>query len=154
MEGFRLSEFEQGDSRFVGFDAQANFRLTDYVWLKAGFGFVDAKLSEDNENLPRIPPFHGRVEVEIPHDALTVSPEVVWSATHDETFRSETPTDGYVVFNVKAQYTLVRTHQAHIFAVNAYYLTNVLYRMHTNFIKDFAPEIGRGIKFTYSLRFF
>ena len=154
VDGFRLSEFEQGDSRFVGFDAQANSRLTDHVWLKAGFGFVDAKLSEENENLPRIPPFHGRVEVEILHDALTVSPEIVWSATQNKTFRGETPTDGYVVFNVKAQYTLARTHQAHIFAVNAYNLTNLLYRMHTNFIKDFAPEIGRGIKFTYSLRFF
>jgi len=57
--------------------------------------------------------------------------------------------------NVKAQYTLARTHQAHIFVVNAYNLTNELYRMHTNFIKAFAQEeIGRGIKFTYSLRFF
>ncbi len=44
--------------------------------------------------------------------------------------------------------------QAHIFSVNAYNLTNELYRMHTNFIKELAPEIGRGIKLTYSLRFF
>ena len=69
-------------------------------------------------------------------------------------FRDELPTDGYVVLNVKAQYLLARTHVAHIFTVNAFNLTNELYAMHTNFIKVFAPEIGRGIKSTYSFRFF
>ncbi len=91
----------------------------------------------------------------MPWGAFAITPELVWSASQDKIFSiGETPTDGYAVLNVKAQYTLARTHQAHIFVVNAYNLTNELYRMHTNFIKAFAPEIGRGIKFTYSLRFF
>jgi len=29
-----------------------------------------------------------------------------------------------------------------------------LYRNHLSFIKDFAPEIGRGVRLTYTLRFF
>jgi len=155
IDNLRVAEFRQGDARFVGFDAQANFRLAEFLWLKAGFGYVDAKLTEIDEHVPRIPPFHGRVELEIPYHGLTVTPEFVWSMQQDKIFSSgETPTDGYTVVNVKASYMLPRTHQAHIFAINAYNLTNELYRMHTNFIKDFAPEIGRGIKFTYSLRFF
>ena len=150
-----MARFAQANARFVGFDAQANFRVSEYLWVKAGFGYVDATLTELDENVPRIPPFHGRVELEIPYQGLTVTPEIVWSARQDRIFSvGETETDGYAVFNVKASYTLPRTHQAHIFAVNAYNLTNELYRMHTSFIKDFAPEIGRGIKFTYSLRFF
>ncbi len=155
IDGLRLAPFNQDDARFVGFDAQANFRVAEYLWLKAGFGFVNARLTAIDEYVPRIPPFHGRLELEIPYKGLTVSPEIVWSASQDKLFSTgETSTDGYVVLNVKAQYTLPRTHQAHIFAVNAYNLTNELYRMHTSFIKEFAPEIGRGIKFTYSLRFF
>lgn len=154
-DGLRLAEFQQADARFVGFDAQANFRLLEYLWLKAAFSYVDAKLTEIDETVPRTPPFHGRVELEIPYKSLTVTPELVWSAEQDDIFSTgETPTDGYTVLNLKAQYVLPRTHQAHIFAVNAYNLTDELYRLHTNFIKDFAPEIGRGIKFTYSLRFF
>ena len=155
VDGLRLAEITQGDARYVGFDAQASFRAAEFLWIKAGFGFVNAKLTDLDEYLPRIPPFHGRLEVEMPFDALTVTPELIWSAKQDKVFSTgELPTDGYAVFNVKAQYTLARTHQAHIFSVNAYNLTNELYRTHTNFIKDFAPEIGRGIKFTYSLRFF
>jgi iron complex outermembrane receptor protein len=29
-----------------------------------------------------------------------------------------------------------------------------LYRNHLSFIKEQAPEIGRGVKFTYTMRFF
>ena len=28
-----------------------------------------------------------------------------------------------------------------------------LYRNHSSFIKDLAPEIGRGVRFSYMLRF-
>ena len=45
-------------------------------------------------------------------------------------------------------------HMAHILAVSGYNLTNENYRLHTSFIKDLAPEIGRGVKVSYSLRFF
>lgn len=155
VDGLRLAEMEQDTARFVGFDAQANFRVARFLWIKAGFGLVNAKLTDIDEYVPRIPPFHGRLEAEMPWGAFAITPELVWSASQDKIFSvGETPTAGYAVLNVKAQYTLARTHQAHIFVVNAYNLTNELYRMHTNFIKAFAPEIGRGIKFTYSLRFF
>jgi iron complex outermembrane receptor protein len=154
VDGLREGTFIQGDSRFVGFDGQGSFRLQDHLWLKIGFGYVDARLTDADEALPRIPPFHGRLEVEMPFDELTVTPELVWAAKQDEVFRDETPTDGYTVFNLKASYVVTRSHAAHIFAVNAYNLTDELYRSHTSFIKDLAPEIGRGIKFTYSLRFF
>ncbi len=111
-------------------------------------------LTATDEALPRIPPFHGRVEVEMPFNELTVTPELIWATGQDEVFRDENPTDGYAVLNFKTSYILARTHFAHIFALNAYNLTDQLYRSHTSFIKDLAPEIGRGIKLTYSLRFF
>ena len=47
-----------------------------------------------------------------------------------------------------------RQHLVHILSVAGYNLTNELYRNHTSFIRDLAPEIGRGVKFGYSLRFF
>ena len=45
-------------------------------------------------------------------------------------------------------------HMAHILTVSGYNLTNELYRNHVSFIKDLAPEIGRGVKVGYSLSFF
>jgi iron complex outermembrane receptor protein len=154
VDGLRVAPYLQGDSRFVGFDGEGNFRLHENLWLKLGLGYVSARLTDTDEPLPRIPPFHGRFEIELPFKALTVAPELIWATQQDEVFFGETTTDGYAVFNLKASYVLARTHAAHIFSVNAYNLTNELYRMHTSFIKDLAPEMGRGIKFTYSLRFF
>jgi iron complex outermembrane receptor protein len=29
-----------------------------------------------------------------------------------------------------------------------------LYRNHVSFIKDFAPEIGRGVRFSYAAKYF
>jgi iron complex outermembrane receptor protein len=29
-----------------------------------------------------------------------------------------------------------------------------LYRNHVSFLKDLVPEIGRGVRLTYSMRFF
>jgi hypothetical protein len=37
---------------------------------------------------------------------------------------------------------------------SAFNLGDRLYRNNLSFIKDFAPEIGRGVRLTYTLRFF
>ena len=42
----------------------------------------------------------------------------------------------------------------HILSVRGYNLTDALYRRHTSFIKDLAPEVGRGVKLAYSMRSF
>ena len=72
----------------------------------------------------------------------------------DRVFRGETETDGYSILNARASYVWPKQHMVHILSVAGYNLTNELYRNHTSFIKDLAPEIGRGVKFGYSLRFF
>jgi iron complex outermembrane receptor protein len=38
--------------------------------------------------------------------------------------------------------------------VNVYNAGDRLYRNHSSLIKQFAPEMGRGIRFGYTVRFF
>ena len=154
VDGFRLAPTLQGDSRFVGFDAKGIFSLHRYLWLDIGVGYVDAKLTQADEPLPRIPPFRGSVGLDVNYRGLSVKPEVVLAAAQDRVYGDETPTDGYAVLNVTGSFTLARGRIAHIFAVRGYNLTNELYRNHTSYIKDLAPEVGRGVKVSYSLRFF
>jgi len=149
----RVAEFSQADGRFAGFDADASVRVADAAWVNVGVGFVDAEL-KTGEALPRIPPLRGRVSVDLPYRGVTVSPELLVAARQDQVFRGESDTSGYSIFNLKASYVLARPHLAHIFSVRGYNLTNELYRNHTSFIKDFAPEIGRGVALGYSVRFF
>jgi iron complex outermembrane receptor protein len=76
------------------------------------------------------------------------------ASDQERLFENETRTPGYTVFNLGASYTLARQHTAHIFGVDAFNLGDRLYRNHLSFIKDRAPEIGRGVRFTYTMRFF
>ena len=155
LDGLRIALFDQGDSRFVGYDTTGSFELRPQTWLHVNLGYVNAKLTETDLPSPRIPPLHGRVQVDVPiKNGITVSPELAWAAKQDRIFINETATAGYGVFNLGASYVLAKSHVAHQVTLRAFNLTNELYRNHTSFIKDLAPEIGRGLKVTYVLKFF
>ena len=154
IEGLSVAEYLQGDSRFIGFDAKGSVRLGAQVWVNLGLGLVDAELTRTNEALPRIPQLRGQLSVDVPYRGFTITPEWIFASKQDRVFRDETETDGSSVLNVRASYMWPRQHMVHIVSVAGYNLTNELYRNHTSFIKDLAPEIGRGVKFAYSLRFF
>ena len=76
------------------------------------------------------------------------------AADQNRLFPTETRTAGYAVFGISGSYLLARKHEAHIISFNAFNLGDRLYRNHLSFIKEFAPEMGRGLRVTYTLRFF
>jgi len=154
VNNLRVADFAQGDSRFVGFDAQGSVRLGGRVWAELRLGMVDATLTATDEPLPRIPPLRGQLSIDIPHGGLTITPEWVFSAQQDRVFRDEVVTDGYSLLNLKVSYVYPARHFAHVLSVTGYNLTGELYRNHTSFIKDLVPEMGRGLKVGYSVRFF
>lgn len=154
VDGLREAEYLQGDSRFLGFEANGTIELKGHAHVTLGAGFVSAKLTGLNEWLPRIPAFHGNLALEVPWRGVHITPEVTWAAAQRRTFHDETPTSGYATLNLNLRWERTAAHATHIVAVRGYNLTDETYRLHTSFIKDLAPEIGRGIKATYSLRFF
>ena len=143
----------QGNSRFTGFDARSSVRLAGLTWLTLGLGYVDAQLTTTGEALPRIPPLRGTLELDIPYGGFTLSPQVEFAGRQADVFRGETETDGYSVVNLRASYVWPRQDMAHILSFTGYNLTNALYRNHTSFIKDLAPEMGRGVRLNYAVRF-
>ncbi len=147
-------EYRQGKSRFSGFDGQISVSLHDYLWVNASAGYVRAELTQTSTALPRIPPFHGRLSLDMPYRSFTLSPELVWAAQQDRLFTNETETAGYTLFNVNASYILARGHHAHILSVSGLNLTNELYRRHTSLVKDLAPELGRAVRVSYGVRLF
>jgi iron complex outermembrane receptor protein len=155
-----VADYLQDDSRFIGTEIGLDVSVHPNVWLNLGLDYVDAELADplgalpSGTPLPRIPPLRGRVGFDFHYKGLSVRPEAVMSRDQDELFPTETRTGGYTVFNAVASYTLSRQHFAHIFSVNAFNLGDRLYRNHLSFIKELAPEIGRGVRLTYTVRFF
>ena len=69
-------------------------------------------------------------------------------------FPEEVPTAGYGVINLKASYTLPGQHYVHHFSVDVFNIGDKLYRNHVSIIKELVPEMGRGVRFSYAMKFF
>jgi iron complex outermembrane receptor protein len=153
-DGLVEANYAQGDSRFTGTELRFDVGLTRNIWLLTSMDYVNAELTDISTPLPRIPPLRGRVGFEAFYNGFRFAPEVVMARDQDRIFTTEERTAGYATVNLNASYTFTRQHHAHIFSVNAFNLNDKLYRNHLSFIKEFAPEIGRGVRVVYTIRFF
>ncbi len=152
-EGLPIVLYQQGNSRFTGYEASFLAGLNDWFWIKAGSDYVTAKL-DDGRYLPRIPSLRGRIGIELRLRGFTVSPEFVAVAKQDRVFDLETPTDGYNLFNLAASYTKNTGRLNHTITAALKNATDEFYRNHINVLKAIAPEPGRSFKVTYALSFF
>ena len=153
VSGFPIALFLQGDSRFTGTELSLDVTAHKYLNVLTGLDYVNAEL-KDGRALPRIAPLRARFGLDFHKGNLSIRPEFVAVRRQDRIFANETPTAGYGTANVTGSYTIARQHFAHIFSVNAYNLNNKLFFNHISFIKDISPEIGRGVRFSYTVRFF
>lgn len=151
-----VGAYSQGKARFVGADVSMNADITKWLGTFIIADTVKAELRDGGRPLPRITPLRVRVGADIRYKGLSVRPEGVFVKGKDagNIFSLETPTAGYNLFNLNASYSITSEHFAHVFSVGTSNLGNTLYRNHLSFIKDLAPEPGRGARFSYTLRFF
>lgn len=151
---FLIANYAQGTSRYTGAEARFDVALHNNLWLNTGLDYVNAELIQTNTPLPRIPPLRGHIGLDATYKSFNLRPEVILADSQTKLFPNETKTDGYVTVGLTASYTIASQHLAQIISVNAFNLGNELYRNHLSFLKDFAPEIGRGVRVSYTLRFF
>ncbi|MCS6953325.1 MAG: TonB-dependent receptor [Bryobacterales bacterium] len=152
--GLVEARYRQGASRYTGAEARTAVRLGGEVWLKLGMDVVDAQLRAGPSPLPRIPPARGKIGLDVHVGGFGIEPEVVLTNAQRQTFSTETPTAGYAVCNLSAAYTRASSRRLHRFTFTLFNAADRLYRNHVSLIKDFTPEIGRGVRFTYALRVF
>lgn len=152
-DGLTVAEYAQGTARYTGTEARFDAALHPALWLNLGLDYVNAELTSDSTPLPRIPPLRGRAGVEFRYKGLLLNPEVIMANSQDRVFPTETKTAGYAVLNLSGSYLFAQQHAAHIISFNFFNVGDTLYRNHLSFIKGFAPEMGRGFRVTYTLRF-
>jgi iron complex outermembrane recepter protein len=153
-DGLPVARYEQAKAKYLGVELGVDATFNKYLGGFISADAVRARLTDLDRNLPRIPPARIRAGFDIRYRDLNIRPEAVFAGKQNKTAPLETPTAGYGIVNISGTYTIARQHFAHIFTFNAYNLTDKLYRNHLSFIKEFAPEIGRGIRFGYTVRFF
>lgn len=165
--GLIVARFLQADTRYLGGEGSLDVGISKWFWLHGGVDAVDARLRgaapglQNDSPLPRIPPLRGRIGFDIRYKGLSLRPEAVIARAQERIVRPadpavviETSTPGYTVFNLNASYSIPRQHFVHVFSITAFNLGNRLYRNHLSFIKTIAPELGRGLRGSYTARFF
>jgi iron complex outermembrane receptor protein len=153
-DGLIEAEYAQSDARYLGAEARLELQMRTALWLNLGFDIVDAQLRELRTPLPRIPPARGRIGLDWRRGGLNIRPELMLVNRQWQVFPTETPTAGYALPNLLATYTYAHQHASHVFGVNFFNMSDRLYRNHLSFIKEFAPEIGRGVRFSYTVNFY
>jgi iron complex outermembrane recepter protein len=153
-EGLAVANYSQANSRYRGAEGRLDYHVHPSLWLNFGVDAVNAELKASKIPLPRIPPLRGRAGLDWRYKNFSVQPELVLTNRQDRVFSTETETAGFALCNVKATYTVTRQHYLQMFSVNLYNAGDRLYRNHLSFLKDFTPEIGRGLLVSYTIRFF
>ncbi len=152
--GLRIAEYSQADARFTGGEATLDLAVRPGFWINLGWDAVRSELVQDGTPLPRIPPMRGRIGFDASWKGFSLKPDMRLSARQSRIHPTETPTAGYAALNLEVSYTYARRHAAHLFSAALFNAADCLYRNHLSFIKDLAPEMGRGIRFSYTLQIF
>ena len=151
--GVTVISTEQADARHLGFEAEGRLRFGT-ADLAATASWVDAKFPDLGRHAPRIPPLNGQLKLDVPVRGLRIAPRLRWAARMDRLYAGETPTAGYAVLDLTVLWLLVSGSATHHLSVVGHNLTDAVYRHHTSVIKDVAPQMGRGVRISYSIRSF
>lgn len=153
-DGLIEAAYSQADTRYIGTEARVDVALHPSLWLNLGFDAVDAQIRYSHTPLPRIPPLRGRIGVDYHRAGWSIRPEIALVNRQWQTFPTETATAGYAVTNLMGSYVIGRQHVSHAWSVNLFNAGDRLYRNHLSLLKDFAPEIGRGVRFSYTINIY
>jgi iron complex outermembrane receptor protein len=153
-DGLVAADYLQHNVRFTGGEARLDVALHPKLWLKLSADTVNARLTGTHTFLPRIPPVKGRIGFDARYKGLSFRPELVLAYAQNKVFPTETTTAGYATVNLAGSYTIARAHIMHLFSAELFNTGDRLYRNHLSFIKEFAPEIGRGVRVGYTVQLF
>ena len=152
--GLTIVNFLQEDARFLGTEAGLDLNLHPMLWLNLGLDTVRTRLLRSDVPLPRIPPLRARLGFDFRYRGLSLRPELLLAGAQDRLFHQETRTAGYSLIGLNASYTIPRRHATQVLSVSTFNLADRLYRNHCSFLKELAPEMGRGVRINYSIHFY
>lgn len=143
--------FRQDDATFFGLDAEVRRELfvEDNIRLDAKlmFDWVEAEVDvSGNDNLPRIPPSRYGIGFDLSWSNTRITLDYTRANEQDEVAAQELVTDAYNNLSLKAVTSFdLGNSRLQLFAYGRN-LTDDEQRLHTSFIKDFAPAPGRSFE--------
>jgi iron complex outermembrane receptor protein len=146
-EGSPVYIFNQQDAELYGFEAEIDWHLNENLRVNAFTDYTRAKLthsSDENTNLPRIPPMRLGAEFHWEQDSWHAELGATYYSKQDKIADFETQTDGYTIVSAAFNYYLSLDDVDLTIFARANNLTNELARVHSSFLKDDAPLPARS----------
>ncbi len=148
---------EQRDAEFQGFEAQVNIPI-----LSTRYGYLDSELFadyvrgrfSDGGDIPRMPPLRYGAQLSWKNSRWMSSIRMTRAEEQDNPGDNETKTDGYWLLNMTANYHLNMAENSDIMLfAKANNLLDQDIRSSVSFLRDRAPEAGRGVEIGLRMTF-
>lgn len=149
VDGLPVFANRQGDARLYGFEAQASAVLARFGESRVSVdGLADLVRNpiDGVGTAPRIPPLRLLGGVAFNAPKFDLRGEVEWVDKQTRIANFETPTAGYTLTNLQANWRPWGTDRPVTLALSANNIFNVNARRHSSFLKDYAPLSGRDIR--------
>lgn len=141
---FTVLNFTQSDARFTGIEAEMTVKLDERFGVRVFTDRTQGKLTGGG-NLPRIAP--GRVGGELDFSSGRWSAQLTAMRVQRQgrVAALETVTSGYTRLDAEMAYNLGSNAKPVLLFAQGKNLLNEEARLHTSFLKDFAPLPGRSL---------
>jgi iron complex outermembrane receptor protein len=136
--------YSQQQADFYGVEIELSADLTDSIEVRLFSDAVRAKFN-DGSNVPRLPPSRIGTEVTWFQSDWSASFQLIANSAQNRPGENETKTDGYTRLNAQVNIPLKLSSTDGLIFIKANNLLNEEIRHSTSFLRDIAPEAGRGI---------
>ena len=143
---FLVQDFAQTRAQFYGLEAEARVALVpDMLNLRLFTDIVYGKL-KDNDNIPRLTPQRFGFDLDFKNNAWLTNISMTRVTRQDRVALLETETSGYTLMNVEMGYHMkLATSLNYTLFLQGRNLLDSDIRVHSSFLKEFAPLSGRAI---------
>jgi len=157
IQGAAVLESRQADATFMGYESKLVFPVLQNKW-----GFVDLTLFSDftrgqfvnDTDVPRMPPL--RFGLQLDHSVGLWASSIRLTRGEAQVYAGEydTPTTGYLLLSMDTQYKVLGVKGADVMVfAKANNLTNELIRNSTSYLRNYAPEPGRGVEIGFRVSY-
>ena len=153
-----ILQIEQANAVFKGFETNLLFPL-----MENSYGLLDltlfgdytrGTLSAGNGNVPRMPPLRFGTQIDYVKNKWSTYFRVTRGQAQEYAGENETETSGWVLMNVGVQYEAKSYADSKLlFYLKGNNLLDQDIRNSTSYLKNFAPEPGRGVQVGFQISY-
>lgn len=155
-DGLSVAVFSAVDSRFYGFEAEAEYLAwqqgDEALLFDLVFDVVEAEEQESGQSLPRIPPLGVQLGAEYQSTLFDLRVASSFAREQEDLGAFELRTDGYVDLTATLTVHPFEEHDVSLM-IQGRNLADDTIRHHTSFLKDLVPAPGRDFRLTLKAGF-